>query len=38
MPREASVNVDSELDFLMATHLLKAQGSTGTREQGHQAT
>jgi len=30
MPREASVNVDSELDFLMATHLLQARGRAGT--------
>jgi len=34
MRREASVNVDSELDFLMATHLLETRGPTGTGAHG----
>ena len=38
MPREASVNIDSELDFQMADTSCKAQGPTGPRAQGHQAT
>ena len=34
MPREASVNIDSELDLLMATHLLETRGPTGTGTHG----
>jgi CMP-N,N'-diacetyllegionaminic acid synthase len=36
MPREASVNIDSELDFLMATHLLRTQAPPGTCAEGAQ--
>jgi N-acylneuraminate cytidylyltransferase len=33
MPREASVNIDTDLDFLLATHLLETRGPAGTAAQ-----